>query len=238
MEPGILLPFSSLDEVLEDLASRFILNLPPAEQTIERILFQIQEAHWYLDDFIRPNTRLALPHYHLRTFTSVLFQRCAFLRAPGGPLAGWTACILPLLCLPYRSLTSVFFRTSDAAYDKFMHYKERVPVCGAIILNSALNKCLLVKGYKSGATWSFPRGKINQDESERNCAIREVWEETGFSAADYIRSDPSSDVANLDFFEITMRQQRLRLYLVVGVPEDWPFAPQTRQEISVRPMGQ
>lgn len=30
-----------------------------------------------------------------------------------------------------------------------------------------------------------------------------------------------------------MREQRIRLYLVVGVPEDTEFNPQTRKEISV-----
>lgn len=34
----------------------------------------------------------------------------------------------------------------------------------------------MVRGWKSNARWSFPRGKINLEESEVDCAIREVSE--------------------------------------------------------------
>lgn len=37
--------FQSLDDVLEDLSSRFIVNLPPEEhESMERICFQIEQA--------------------------------------------------------------------------------------------------------------------------------------------------------------------------------------------------
>lgn len=61
----------------------------------------------------------------------------------------------------------------DGLYAQFMEYKFRIPVCGAIIMNENLDKCILVKGWK-GNTWSFPRGKINQNEEYDHCAIREV----------------------------------------------------------------
>jgi hypothetical protein len=35
-------------------------------------------------------------------------------------------------------------------------------------------QCLLVKGWKAGASWSFPRGKRNKDEKDHTCAVREV----------------------------------------------------------------
>jgi len=35
-------------------------------------------------------------------------------------------------------------------------------------------QCLLVKGWKAGASWSFPRGKRNKDEEDHTCAVREV----------------------------------------------------------------
>ena len=35
-------------------------------------------------------------------------------------------------------------------------------------------QCLLVKGWKVGASWSFPRGKRNKDEEDHTCAVREV----------------------------------------------------------------
>lgn len=36
-----------------------------------------------------------------------------------------------------------------------------------------------------------------------------------------------------DYIELTMREQRIRLYIIQGVPEDTLFIPRTRKEISV-----
>jgi ADP-ribose pyrophosphatase YjhB (NUDIX family) len=55
-----------------------------------------------------------------------------------------------------------------------MQYRFRIPVCGAIILNANLDKCLLVKGWSSKSSWGFPKGKINQEEEYDCCAAREV----------------------------------------------------------------
>jgi mRNA-decapping enzyme subunit 2 len=39
----------------------------------------------------------------------------------------------------------------------------------------------MVRGWKSNAGWCFPRGKINSEESEVACAIREVRIESDFA---------------------------------------------------------
>jgi mRNA-decapping enzyme subunit 2 len=88
-------------------------------------------------------------------------------------------------------------------------------------------QCVLVKGWKSSAAWGFPKGKINQQESERDCAVREVLEETGFDCDSLLESTSS------DFMELTMREQKIRLYIVPGVDESTQFETLTRKEISV-----
>lgn len=50
-------------------------------------------------------------------------------------------------------------------------------------------------------------------------------EETGFDTSKLLNLD--------DFIEVTVGEQRVRLYIVVGVKEDTVFAPQTKKEISV-----
>lgn len=236
-----------LQDVLEDLASRFILNLPIVElSSIERVCFQVEQAHWFYEDFVRPNSLLNLPSYHLKTFTGLFFEKCEFLTIEGAPLAGWDP---------------------KTAYEKFMRYKERVPVCGAIMFNDDATQVLLVRGFKPNSSWSFPRGKINENESPRDCAIREVLEETGFNIEPYLSLSSSwSDDSKLSairktrpsnptpsghnhqslkahqnctlhseaddhFIEITIREQKLRMYLVAGIPTDTNFVTQTRQEI-------
>lgn len=85
-------------------------------------------------------------------------------------------------------------------------------------------QCLLVKGWKASASWSFPRGKKNKDEEDHTCAVREVLEETGFDFSKFLNLD--------DYIEVVVGQQRVRLYIVAGVKEDTVFAPLTKKEIS------
>jgi mRNA-decapping enzyme subunit 2 len=92
-------------------------------------------------------------------------------------------------------------------------------------MNSTNEQCLLVRGYKSNAAWSFPRGKINLEESESDCAIREVFEETGYDFRSLLRPN--------DFIQCRVAQQVVTLYLVPGVREKTKFETQTRMEIGV-----
>lgn len=97
------------------------------------------------------------------------------------------------------------------------------------MLNEEMDEVVLVKGWKKGANWSFPRGKINKDEKDLDCAIREVYEETGFDMGD---AGLVKDEKDVKFIEITMREQHMRLYVFRGVPRDAYFEPRTRKEIS------
>lgn len=84
----------TLADALEDLTSRFLVNLPPEELAINRVLFQVEQAyvrrgrasadvpsHWYYEDFIRPealNSSL-LPSYTLKNFSHLMFRECPLL---------------------------------------------------------------------------------------------------------------------------------------------------------------
>lgn len=208
--------YATFEEELENLACRFIVNLPANELTsIERIGFQVELAyvrathasHWFYLDYLCPQNP-NLPQRAQRKFTEELLQVAA--RA------------VPLIQLYTSSGPS----SLNNAYSQFIEYKTRVPVCGAIILSEDWTRCLLVKGWGKGASWTFPKGKINQDEPKRDCAVREVREETGFDASKWLPEDSK------DYFELTQREQRIRLYVIAGVPSDTPFATQTRREIS------
>lgn len=116
-----------------------------------------------------------------------------------------------------------------AAFEQFLKYKNRVPVRGAIMLTDKMDEVLLVKGWKKSGTWSFPRGKINKDESDIDCAVREAWEETGFD----LRAAGLVDEKRKPYpIDQTIRSQSIRLFIFRGVPRDAHFVPQTRKEIS------
>lgn len=189
---------------LDDLCVRFIINLPQEElESVARICFQVEEAQWFYEDFVRPIDP-TLPSLNLKQFCLKIFQHC------------------PLL--------SAFSDEQHlAAYQDFLGYKTRVPVRGAIMLNYEMDKVVLVKGWKNNASWSFPRGKINKDEKDLDCAIREVYEETGFDIHIAGLAPEPDEVKAID---VTMREQHMRLFVFRGVPEDTMFEPKTRKEIS------
>ncbi|KAL9042657.1 MAG: hypothetical protein Q9180_000445 [Flavoplaca navasiana] len=189
---------------LDDLCVRFIINLPQEElESVERICFQVEEAQWYYEDFIRPLDP-DLPSLNLRNFCLRIFQHCPLLSEFS----------------PYHHAT---------AFEEFLAYKTRVPVRGAIMLNQAMDQVILVKGWKKGANWSFPRGKINKDESDLACAIREVYEETGYDVEAAGLVGPQADMKYID---VAIQHQHIRLYVFPGVSMDTQFEAKTRKEIS------
>lgn len=111
---------------------------------------------------------------------------------------------------------------ADEALQKFSKYKKSIPVRGAAIFNQKLNKILLVQGTESDS-WSFPRGKISKDEDDVACCIREVKEEIGFDLTDYIDEE--------QFIERNIQGKNYKIFIVKGVPEDFNFKPQVRNEI-------
>lgn len=54
---------------------------------------------------------------------------------------------------------------------------------------------------------------------------RQVREECGFDIKPYLKSN--------DYVDRVMKEQKIRLYVVSGIPMDTVFEPQTRKEISV-----
>jgi len=188
---------ASLEEILEDLSSRFVINVPPEENLVAaRIGFQVEEAHWFYTDFIQPlNSRL--PCFSLKDFHSKLIKQCPVL--------------------------SQWANDPKKYYNEFISYKLKVPVCGAIILNPTLDKCLLVRGFSNRASWGFPRGKIDVNEEMHLCAIREINEEVGF--------DVSSYLVKKDCIKLKIRDQFQTLFIIPCIPETTNFQTQTRNEI-------
>jgi len=87
-----------------------------------------------------------------------------------------------------------------------------------------MKHCLLVQSFFAKNSWSFPKGKVNENEDPVKCAIREVYEETGFDCGHLINPN--------DFVEgQTSNYQYTRLYIVKNVSIETKFCPRTRNEI-------
>lgn len=211
--------FTIPDDILNDLCSRFIINVPRSEQAdTNRLMFQLEQAHWFYVDYYcsQPDTPTPLPvvtgvsdgrklqQCGLRHFSQLMFRFATPLRHLLPDLAGILA--------------------------RWRHYKQSVPTCGAILLSndvapSGAWHVLLVQAYQS-RSWGFPKGKCNQSELQHleRCAIREVDEEIGF--------DISSQLRPQHYLEQTINEQRVRLYIIDGVAAATTnFRSRTRNEI-------
>ncbi|KAF8794300.1 m7GpppN-mRNA hydrolase like protein [Argiope bruennichi] len=152
------------NDLLNDLSSRFIINVPEEERVdLIRLCFQIELAHWfYLDFYCEEDSKL--PKVALKDFIRIIFGHIPFLQKYG---------------------TSEV----DSVISDWREYKKAVPTFGAILLDEELKNVLLVQSFVYRASWGFPKGKVNKDELPHHCAIREVLEETGFDISDLIDKD-------------------------------------------------
>lgn len=134
---------------------------------------------------------------------------------------------------------------------RFQDFKHTIPVMGGILLNPTVDKVLLVKGWSKNSAWGFPKGKRMKDETDENCAIREVgygmhnglcvfhsipcrnmivWvvlqvcEETGY--------DINEKIISQDYIEVHAGPQRIKLFIVTCVPENTCFEP-LAQKVSI-----
>uniref|UniRef100_A0A1S4H5T9 m7GpppN-mRNA hydrolase n=3 Tax=gambiae species complex TaxID=44542 RepID=A0A1S4H5T9_ANOGA len=182
-------------DILDDLASRFIINVPVEErENLIRICFQMELAHWfYLDFYCAENKHKC----GIKQFAQQMFKHVPFLQ-PHWP-------------------------NVDTVLEDWKQYKLTVPTYGAILLSEDLKHVLLVQSFWAKSSWGFPKGKINENEEPVNCAIREVYEETGYDIRKLIRPT--------EYIEVIVNYQFTRLYLVPGVPLATVFVPKTRNEI-------
>lgn len=148
-------------DILDDLSSRFIINVPEEERKdLVRICFQIELAHWFYLDFYCTDENPKLRPCSMREFATRIFFHIPFLK-------------------PHVA-------NIDNILEQWREYKQNVPTFGAIVLNEDLTKVLLVQSYWAKSSWGFPKGKVNEDEDPTHCAVREVLEETGFDISNLI----------------------------------------------------
>lgn len=148
-------------DILDDLCSRFIINLPPEDRgNLVRICFQIELAHWFYLDYYCTDESARLNPCGIREFAAHIFQHVPQLRE--------------------------HIKNLDEVLDNWREYKQTVPTYGAILLDTDLTHVLLVQSYWTKASWGFPKGKVNEDEEPWKCAAREVLEETGFDISNLI----------------------------------------------------
>ena len=108
---------------------------------------------------------------------------------------------------------------------KYTKYKNRLLVFEAALQSPDLTKVLMVKScYTTTNAWQFPKGKIEVGELPIACAIREVFEETGFNCFYLIDENNFIECVNED-------KKFTRLYLVKNVSMEYHFSPNVQHKI-------
>lgn len=193
------MPAKIRDAVINDLYKSFVQpHVDRCDSKIQecrlKLLSRVQEAYWFYIDHLQASDAA---NRHVKVaFTFFVHQ---FVR-----LLNWQ----------HKDV-----RPDVKAYWK---YNMTLPRAGGILLNADQTKILLVRGY-GGKRWGFPVGKVREDEVNSSvCAVREVFEETGFQG---VIQDTSR------VFTYHKKKAPYTLFVFENVPEDYAFAPVTCKEI-------
>lgn len=73
---------------------------------------------------------------------------------------------------------------AESAYNTYEKAMKKILRCGAILVDKSTYDILLVQSAQSGH-FSFPRGKVNKNETALDCMYRELEEEVGVDLRDY-----------------------------------------------------
>ncbi|EAN30785.1 Dcp2 box A domain protein [Theileria parva strain Muguga] len=188
-----------LDSALLDCYGRFITLLPEEVLTDHiHLPFHLQETYWWYCDKWRDRNP-SLPSFTFSEFIQFICVDCPILQ---------------------RFVSKNDLKTMIT---NWRQYKKKIPVRGGIIFNVLCDKVLLVQSYSS-KNWSFPRGKIDEAENDRACAVREINEETGLD----VNSNINDDV----YLELIEDDLNLKLFLIPGIDENQALKQTSSYEIS------
>ena len=114
----------------------------------------------------------------------------------------------------YQMFESHQIATHTYSFKPWMSYKPRKHQVFGCILISPQNKILTVKGNLSNK-WSFPKGHIESNETSLQCALRELYEETGVV--------PQCEYTSYKQFKHPIHKKlNTAGYFIFYVPEEYP----------------
>jgi mRNA-decapping enzyme subunit 2 len=161
-------------DAIEDVHTRFILNLPQEElATSNRLFFQIEQAWWFYEDLICDELEDDAMNQQSNNISPL--QQQQYSQLPRFKKMYTFARKM----FEISSLLSPFLSDFDQMWQEFSKYKRKISTYGTILLNTDCTKVVLCQEYH-GKAWTFPAGKVNQNERGRDAAARETYEETGF----------------------------------------------------------
>lgn len=116
---------------MQEIHTRFFHGIPPSENKPARLMVNVQEAYWFFLDFLQPTYKVQT--MDLKTFTEML-------------------CSHNIISIGENSVKQIM--------NMHKEYTANIPRAGAIILNTSMDKVVMIQHYQ-GRKYSFPGGKKN-----------------------------------------------------------------------------
>lgn len=178
-----------------DVNARFCINVPLEESSPMRWMYHIECIFFFLvDNWPQIQKQFQFPQS-----------------------APWT---LRIFIDKYKEwLTKSCLEIPISTFERWWHayievYKKNIPVAGAFIFQVLPNgtyQFLAVQG-KESHKWGLPKGKRNACESWLNCAMREVWEETGWNgwslATSWLQQETKQEIQLQEITPADFKQQQ------------------------------
>lgn len=186
------------NDLLEDILQRYIYHLTTEElENKIQVMFQLQYAYWfYMDECVHNDPYL------------VKMGEIEFIK----------------YMVKHSLFLCVYIKNIDEALKEWKEYVGKIPVYGSILIDKSMTKCVLLNICIEGKYHnSFPKGKVDKNESPIECAIRETLEETGYNISSKIKEDC--------YISTIIKGKYVRLYLIFDVNTNYVFLPKTKGEI-------
>jgi mRNA-decapping enzyme subunit 2 len=104
---------------------------------------------------------------------------------------------------------------------------QQIPSNGALIFNKNMDKLFFLiysnPRDRIPNKLDFPKGKVDQGESQLECAVREIYEETGLTLTNKIDEQHAVKIE-------TIRNRVVKLFVISGIDEK-PYKPVKTKEV-------
>lgn len=210
--------------IMDEVTVRFLINRKEFILLDIEYIFILEEAYWFALDFLK------LENMTFKQFAYLLLKyngyfddltnhksletiRTTFIKLSKTTNAS-NFHSSKLLTIHPKSILAKFHKELE----DFKKYKQKILVYGAVLFNSNMKKVLIIQQHSS-LNMAFPKGKKNENESGKRCAIRETYEEVGFNI--------ENNITNLSVRVF----EKMTFYIALNIPEDFPFETKCRNEI-------
>lgn len=210
--------------IMDEVTVRFLINRKEFVLLDIDYIFVLEEAYWFALDFLELENMTFNQFAYLLLKYNGYFDDLTNHKSLETIKTTFTKLSKTINTNNYHPTKSLFIHPKSILskfhkeLEDFKKYKQKILVYGAVLFNSNMKKVLVIQQHSS-LNMAFPKGKKNENESGKKCAIRETYEEVGF--------DIKNNITNLSVRVF----EKMTFYVALNIPEDFPFETKCRNEV-------